>query len=183
MDNLLGALLGTNNLALILIHFKNINIKFGIIFGGGMPQWYSEPRTQLMLLVQITVVQRTMNPAADCLFEFFRVHFHYQHYIFSVESANILVLSVSRMNRMVCLFEYFRIRCNRRQFIFYVESINSLNKCFQRTQRKLIGSNHSDIAKKIAKIILFSVQSTSSLVISISMMKRMVSLFESFRVY
>ena len=106
-----------------------------------------------------------------------------QYYIFSVESANILLISVSKTKFIVYLFEYFRIRCNRRQFIFYVESTSSLNKCFPRTQRKLIGSNHSDIAKKIAKIILFSVQSTSSLVISISMMKRMVSLFESFRVY
>ena len=120
MDNLLGALLGTNNLALILIHFKNINIKFGIIFGDGMPQWYSEPRTQLMVLVQITVVQRTMNPAAGCLFEFFRVHFHYQHYTFSVESTNILVLSVRRINRMVYLFESFRVRYYHKRFIFYI---------------------------------------------------------------
>ena len=53
-----------------------------------------------------------------------------QYYIFSVESANILLISVSKTKFIVYLFEYFRIRCNRRQFIFYVESTSSLNKCF-----------------------------------------------------
>ena len=53
-----------------------------------------------------------------------------QYYIFSVESANILLISVSKTKFIVYLFEYFRIRCNRRHFIFYVESTSSLNKCF-----------------------------------------------------